>query len=143
MPAKYLGTLLTEKGLLTAPQVQQVLARQMQTGMRFGETAVALFKLRMTDIWRVLAIQQADNLPRVDLVTEHHDGNVLGVLPARFAWAARILPLRFEDWLICATTEKALPDAAAALAERLDMPARFVIADELQLKEFIMRRYPM
>ena len=144
MAGKYLGTLLMEKGLLSGEQVEEVLRRQQCTGQPFGQTAVALFNVRMTDVWRALAVQQAAGVRRVDLTEEPMVENTLTILPARFAWALRVLPLRFAgETLICATTAKALPDAMAALCERLDYPVQFVVAEELQLKGFIMQRYPM
>jgi hypothetical protein len=144
MAGKYLGTLLMEKGLLTTDQVEQVLLRQRHTGQPFGRTAVEMFNVRMTDVWRALAAQQSAGVRRVDLSDEPIDEAIHSVLPARFAWALKILPLRYVGrTLLCATTTKALPDALAALAERLDHPLQFVIADELQLKSFIIQRYPM
>ncbi|HVT81375.1 MAG TPA: hypothetical protein VHM90_12035 [Phycisphaerae bacterium] len=144
MAGKYLGTLLVENGVLTSEQVDRVLARQPQTGLRFGEIAVSMFNVRMTDIWRALAAQQAQQIQEANLTDEHFQREALATIPGRFAWAARILPLRFEGHtLICATTESRLPDATAALVERMDHPVRFVLADEMQLKEFIMQRYPL
>ena len=144
MAGKYLGSLLVDKGLLTTTQVDQVLSRQRQTGLPFGQTAVAMFSVRMTDVWRALASQQSETLRTVDLALETSTADALAAIPARFAWASRVLPLRYEGGtLLCATTQKALPDAMAALCERLDTAVRFLLADELQLKGFIMQRYPL
>jgi hypothetical protein len=105
---------------------------------------VALFNVRMTDVWRALAVQQAAGVRRVDLMEEPMEEGSLQVMPARWAWALKVLPLRFAGkTLICATTAKALPDAMAALCERLDYLVQFVVAEELQLKGYIMQRYPM
>jgi adsorption protein B len=144
MAGKYLGSLLVENGVLTQEQVNKVLARQPQTGLRFGELAVAMFNLRMTDVWRALAKQQEERIEETNLERESFQREALSTIPGRFAWAARVLPLRFEGHtLLIATTEGRLPDATAALCERLDHPVRFVLADEMQLKEFIMQRYPL
>lgn len=144
MAGKYLGTLLVEKGILSDTQVEQILARQVQTGLPFGQMAVSMFSVRMTDVWRALASQQRESIGHVDLGAETHEDDALSAVPGRFAWASRILPLRFENGtLICATTAKALPDAMAALCERLDHPVTFVLAEEIQLKGYIMQRYPL
>jgi adsorption protein B len=144
MAGKYLGTLLVENGVLTEEQVKKVLARQPQTGLRFGEIAVAMFNVRMTEVWRALAKQLEERSEETNLERETIQREALSTIPGRFAWAAKVLPLRFEgQTLLCATTEGRLPNATAALCERLDYPVRFVLADEMQLKEFIMQRYPL
>lgn len=143
MAGKYIGTLLIERGVLTATQVEQILDRQKRTGQPFGETAVMLYGTRMADIWRAIANQKMENIPRVNLATEPHEECALKVIPARQAWITRVLPLRFEgETLVCATTPRSLPDAMALLHERLDHPIDFVLAEELPLKQAIMERYP-
>ena len=144
MAGKYLGALLVERGVLTPPQVAAILDRQRQTGQPFGETAVALSNVRMADVWRALAVQQADDLLHVDLDTlPPADDRALDLVPARLAWAGKLLPLQLDgDTLVVATTPRTLADAMAVLHERLDRALRFVLADELQVKQHIMACYP-
>ena len=143
MAGKYIGSLLVERGVLNTEQVSVILDRQQRTGQPFGETAVLLYHIRMADIWRAIARQQIDALPRVNLHQEPHEECALKVITARQAWITRVLPLRFEgETLICATTEKHLPDAMAWLHERLDTPVHFVLSEELPLKQCIMERFP-
>jgi hypothetical protein len=145
MAGKFVGALLVERGILTATQVDAVLERQRQTGQPFGQTAVAMFKVRMTDVWRALALQQKESLAHVDLDTlPPADQRALELVPARLAWAAKVLPLQFDGGaLLCATTVRQLTDAMALLHESMDRPIHFVLADELQLKQHIMSCYPV
>jgi hypothetical protein len=110
--------------------------------------AVQLFGVRMADVWRALAIQQRDQLRRVDLdLVPSPEPQALEKVPARMAWAGKILPLRLEHssdgaTLACATDPRHLADAMALLHEAIDQPISFVVADELQLKQHIMAAYP-
>ena len=90
MAGKYLGTLLMERGILNPQQVEAVLARQLQTGQPFGQTAVVMFDIRMADVWRALAQQHRDTTPRVDLDQwASPQKDALEVIPGRLAWAGR------------------------------------------------------
>jgi len=144
MAGKYLGTLLVERGVLLQEQVDAILVRQRQTGQPFGQMAVSMFNVRMVDIWRALAVQCSEDLPRVNLdETAEPEKAALEAIPGRLAWASKVLPLRVQgNRLVCATTAKQLCDAMALIHERIDRPVDFVLADELQLKQHIMSCYP-
>lgn len=144
MAGKYLGSLLVERGFLRADEVEAVLARQRETGRPFGEMAVAMYNLRMVDVWRAIASQKVEGLARVDLEAEEARATkeALDLVPGRLAWASRVLPLRMEgEKLVCATTARHLADAMAVLHERLDVPIEFVVAEELALKRGITASY--
>jgi hypothetical protein len=146
--AGYLGTLLVERGVLSAAQVEEVLERQRKTGQPFGLAAVEMFAVRMADVWRALAVQQRDALPHVDLEElPAPEERALALVPARMAWAGKVLPLRLDEspagtTLVCASTRRQLADAMALLHESIDQPIAFVLADDLQLKQHIMAAYP-
>lgn len=55
--AGHIGTLLLDSGKLTAQQAEQILQRQKETGLRFGEAAVELGFVKQKDIDEVLAVQ--------------------------------------------------------------------------------------
>lgn len=144
MPVKRIGTLLVERGVLTQDQIEQVIARQSQTGRPFGKLAVEMFDVDEAEVWRAWANHIQDRCPRVDVACEPKDPAARQVLAADYAWTHRILPLRFERGrLICATTATDLPNAMAFIQPQRDDVVHFVLTDRHQLEHFIMRGYEL
>lgn len=138
-----MGELLVRAGVLTATQVEAVLAEQKQTGRPFGDLAERMFNVpgdAVEDAW----IEQYVHFgTEVDLATQRMDIDVLRVLNRRQAWQFKLLPLRYEsEELVLATARSNMKRAVNFAWRRLSDPIYFVLAERPQLDQFLQTHYP-
>jgi hypothetical protein len=144
LPGIQIGQLLIEQGVLTEEQVAHVLKVQKMSHRPFGDLAERLYGIdpkAIEDAWVEQYIRVAGV---VDLDQQHLDSECLRVLNRRQAWQFHVLPLsRQPDDLTVATSAKDLVRAVNFSARKLDEPVHFLIAERGQLREFLMKHYPV
>lgn len=144
MPGIQIGELLVEQGVLTDQQVQHIITVQRDSHRPFGDLAERLYGISPTaveDAW----VQQYIRLAgEVDLEELEIDVNCLRVINRRQAWQFHVLPVRRDaENLHVATDADNLVRAVNFGTRRLDEPVYFLIARRQQLREFLMKHYPV
>jgi hypothetical protein len=139
-----IGQLLVQQGVLTEKQVQHIVSVQRVSHRPFGDLAERLYGVSpeaIEDAWVQQYVQMAGV---VDLNEIKVDTDCLRYINRRQAWQFQILPThREEQNLHVATDAEHLIRAVNFSTRRLDEPVFFVIARKTQLREFLMRHYPV
>jgi len=139
-----IGEILVEQGVLSERQVRHILTVQQSVNRPFGDLAERLYSVdprAIEDAWVEQYVQRAG---RVDLAELQSDKKCLREINRRQAWQFHMLPLnREEDHLRIATTPEALVRAVNFASRRFNEPVHFVMADKPQLREFLMKHYPV
>ena len=139
-----IGQLLIEQGVLTGTQVEHILKVQKISHRPFGDLAERLFGISpqaVEDAW----VQQYLRIDgTVDLDDQKFDEHCLRLLNRRQAWQFHMLPMtRDAENLNIATDADSLIRAVNFSAKKLDEPIYFQIAERKQLRDFLMRHYPV
>jgi hypothetical protein len=139
-----IGQLLVEQGVLTDAQVRHVLAVQKMSHRPFGDLAERLYGIdprAVEDAWVEQYIRVTGVVDLADHVVETE---CLRLLNRRQAWQFHLLPLnRDERGLQMATCSEDLVRSVNFSSRKLDEPVHFLIAEREQLREFLMRHYPV
>ena len=144
MPGLQIGELLVEQGVLKAEQVQHILQVQRASHRPFGDLAERLYGVSpeaVEDAW----VQQYLRLSGVvDLQQQKVDAECLRLINRRQAWQFHVLPVnRSDENLNVATDAEHLIRAVNFATRRVDEPVCFLISKREQLREFLMRHYPV
>ena len=140
-----IGQLLVEQGVLTERQVAHILKVQKISHRPFGDLAERLYGINpraVEDAWVQQYVRIAGT---VDLDEQKVDEQCLRVLNRRQAWQFHMLPTNRDEQesLNVATTAESLVRAVNFSAKKLDEPVHFQIAERTQLREFLMKHYPV
>ena len=139
-----IGQVLIEQGVLTAEQVAHILTVQKASHRPFGDLAERLYGVSpeaIEDAWVTQYVREAGV---VDLETLDFDVACLRVINRRQAWQFHLLPVgRDAHALEIATDAENLIRAVNFSGRRLAEPVRFVVAERGQLREFLMKHYPV
>ena len=139
-----LGQLLVEQGVLTEAQVQHILKVQKISHRPFGDLAERLFGINAKAVEDAWVEQYVRITGVVDLEDQKIDTECLRVINRRQAWQFHLLPMnREEDDLSMATSPQDLVKAVNFSGKKLDEPVHFLIAERDQLKDFLMKHYPV
>ena len=146
MPGIRIGQLLVEQGVLSDVQVQHILTVQKQSGRPFGDLAERLFGISpkcVEDAWVEQYIRTAGV---VDLDEIEIETDCLRLLNRRQAWQFHVLPTGRDaehGELNIATSPQNLVRAVNFATRSVDEPIYFMLAERKQLREFLMRHYPV
>ena len=139
-----IGQLLVEQGVLSAAQVAHILKVQKVSQRPFGDLAERLYGVdpkAVEDAWVEQYIRIAGV---VDLDGVEFDTECLRLLNRRQAWQFHVLPLNREDNnLQVATSADDLVRSVNFACRTFDEPVHFVLAERAQLREFLMKHYPV
>jgi hypothetical protein len=139
-----IGQLLIEQGVLTAKQVDHILRVQKISHRPFGDLAERLFGISPQAVEDAWVQQYIRMVGTVDLDDSKFDEQCLRLLNRRQAWQFHLLPMsRGEENINMATSAESLIRAVNFSAKKLDEPIYFQIAERKQLREFLMRHYPV
>jgi Type II secretion system (T2SS), protein E, N-terminal domain len=140
-----IGQLLIEQGVLTQAQVNHILKVQKISQRPFGDLAERLYGINpkaVEDAWveQYLRLVGVIDLDEVEIETE-----CLRLLNRRQAWQFHLLPLNRDenDGLQMATSAENLVRSVNFGTRALDEPVHFLIAERSQLREFLMKHYPV
>jgi len=139
-----IGQLLVEQGVLSDVQVEHLLKIQKESGRPFGDLAERIYGISpkaVEDAWVEQYIRTAGV---VDLSDVKVETDCLRLLNRRQAWQFRVLPTNREQGeLSVATTPQSLVRAVNFATRSLDEPVYFMLAEHKQLREFLMKHYPV
>ena len=144
MPGIQIGQLLVEQGVLTPEQVQHILKCQKVSHRPFGDLAERLYGIDPRAVEDAWVEQYVRTAGVIDLNAQKIETEALRTLNRRQAWQFHLLPLhRDEQNLNMATSAEDLVRAVNFSARKLDEPIYFLIAERDQLREFLMKHYPV
>ncbi len=144
MPGIQIGQLLIEQGVLTEKQVAHILTAQKVSHRPFGDLAERLYGTSARAIEDAWVQQYLRIAGTVDLDDQKVDEECLRLINRRQAWQFHMLPTCREDQNVnVATTAENLVRAVNFSAKKLDEPVYFQIAERKQLREFLMKHYPV
>ena len=139
-----IGQLLIEQGVLTSQQVEHILKVQKISHRPFGDLAERLFGISPQAVEDAWVQQYMRMVGTVDLDDVKFDEQCLRLLNRRQAWQFHMLPMgRAEENLNIATDTDSLIRAVNFSAKKLDEPIYFQLAERAQLRDFLMRHYPV
>jgi len=116
-----IGDILVRQGLLTAAEVQQVLAVQRKQGRPFGDLAERLFGVCPQAVEQAWVAQYADLAAVTDPQTVEVDPECAALLNRRQAWQFHLLPaVRENGELVLLTDAAHLPKALRFAAATFD-----------------------
>ena len=139
-----IGQLLIEQGVLTEKQVAHILKVQKISHRPFGDLAERLYGINPRAIEDAARQQYVRIAGTVDLDEQRMDEQCLRLINRRQAWQFHVLPMnREEQNLNLATTAEGLVRAVNFSTRKLDEPVYFQIAERKQLREFLMKHYPV
>ena len=139
-----IGQLLVEQGVLTEKQVQHILKVQKESARPFGDLAERLYGIDPHAIEDAWVEQYVRTAGVVDLEQHKVETDCLRLLNRRQAWQFHLLPTnREQDALNLATSEQDLVRAVNFAGKKIDEPLCFLIAERQQLREFLMKHYPV
>jgi hypothetical protein len=144
MPGIQIGELLIEQGALVESQVNHILKVQRISHRPFGDLAERLFGVSPKAVEDAWVEQYIRTVGVVDLSDIEPETECLRLLNRRQAWQFHILPLaRKGDSIEIATDADNLVRAVNFAVRKLDEPVQFLIAERHQLREFLMKHYPV
>jgi type II secretion system (T2SS) protein E len=140
-----IGQLLVEQGALTESQVQHILKVQRLSHRPFGDLAERLYGINPRAIEDAWVEQYVRIAGVVDLDNQEVETDALRLLNRRQAWQFHLLPIGRDEQsdLSMATSAENLVRSVNFSARKLDEPINFLIAERKQLREFLMKHYPV
>ena len=139
-----IGQLLIEQGVLTESEVNHIVKVQKHCNRPFGDLAERLYGINpraVEDAWVEQYIRVAGV---IDLEQVEADAECLRLLNRRQAWQFHALPINRDASLLnIATSAEDLVRAVNFSTSSLGEPANFLIAERTQLREFLMKHYPV
>ncbi len=144
MPGIQIGQLLIEQGALTEAQVQHILNVQKVSHRPFGDLAERLYGINPRAIEDAWVEQYLRTVGVVDLDSLDIETECLRILNRRQAWQFHLLPLNRQDNLLSmATSAENLVRSVNFSSKAIDEPVHFLVAERTQLREFLMKHYPV
>jgi len=138
-----MGELLSSIGQLSSHDIDEILAEQRQTRQRFGAIAVSLRFCQPEHVWAAWCSQLSVRVDVVNLDEIGIDAQAVECLPRELALGLRAMPVRvFEGQLIVAVGDPSRASGVAALARRLAMQVKCVLASDAQIDKALNQYYP-
>lgn len=139
-----IGQLLVEQGVLSAEQVEHILKVQKASHRPFGDLAERLYGIDPQAVENAWVEQYIRTAGVVDLEEVSFDADCLRVVNRRQAWQFHLLPTnRDGDHLSVATDAENLVRAVNFTSRRIDEAVFLLVAEREQLREFLMKHYPV
>ena len=144
MPGIQIGQLLVEQGVLSAAQVEHILKVQKLSHRPFGDLAERIYGIDPKVVEDAWVEQYVRTAGIIDLNEQRFDEEALRTINRRQAWQFHLLPMnRDHNNLNVATSVDDLVRAVNFTARKLDEPIYFRLAERQQLREFLMKHYPV
>ena len=141
-----IGELLIEQGVLTRQQVDHILKVQKASHRPFGDLAERLYGIAPEAVEDAWVEQYVRTAGVIDLDDVKFDADCLRVINRRQAWQFHLLPANRDatrGHLNVATDADHLIKAVNFSSRRIDEAVYFLIAERQQLREFLMRHFPV
>ena len=139
-----IGQVLVEQGVLSDVQVQHILKVQKECPRPFGDLAERLFGIDPKAVEDAWVRQYVETVGITDLTDHEIEEQCLRLLNRRQAWQFHALPInRADNNLNVATSPESLVRAVNFSTRTFEEPVYFLIAERQQLREFLMKHYPV
>ena len=141
-----IGELLIEQGVLTRQQVDHILKVQKASHRPFGDLAERLYGIAPEAVEDAWVEQYVRTVGVVNLDDVGFDADCLRVINRRQAWQFHLLPAHRDatrGHLNVATDAEHLIKAVNFSSRRIDEAVYFLIAERQQLREFLMKHFPV
>lgn len=139
-----IGEILMSRGLLSAVQIDEILAVQCNRREPFGLLAEEMFNITCEQLESAWAEQYSCITAKIDPRTERIDREVTQTLSRRQAWQFRVMPIRYDGAEVMVCTDKAhLPRALRFAYQHFGAACYIVLADPTELDEALSEHYPM
>jgi hypothetical protein len=139
-----IGELLVEQGVLSEAQVRHILQVQKVSHRPFGDLAERLFGVDPRAVEDAWVEQYVRTSGTIDLEEQQIHEDCLRLLNRRQAWQFHLLPLnRDEQAVSLATCADELIRSVNFATRTIKEPVYFLIAERQQLREFLMKHYPV
>ena len=140
-----IGELLVQQGVLTERQVQHILTVQKSSNRPFGDLAERLFGIAPKLVEDAWVVQYVATVGKADLDELDFDERCLRMLNRRQAWQFHLLPVHRDEQmnLNMATDADNLVRAVNFSSRRIDESIHMLVAERDQLREFLMKHYPV
>ena len=139
-----IGELLVKQGVLTERQVRHILTVQKSAPRPFGDLAERLYGVSARVIEDAWVVQYVHSAETCDLEELDFDEQCLRMLNRRQAWQFHALPVNREDSMLQIATDVDHVARAVNFANaRIDEPIHMLIAERGQLRDFLMKHYPV
>jgi hypothetical protein len=140
-----IGQILIEQGILSEQQVFEILRVQQTRHLPFGVLAERMFEVTADCVEKAWIEQYQRFTGTIDLAAEKFNVQALKLINRRQAWQFQILPIRFESSgeLLMAAERCRLARAVTFITNRLEPLVFFRIAESSQLRDFLLKFYPM
>jgi hypothetical protein len=139
-----IGELLVEQGTLTRKQVDHILKVQKLSHRPFGDLAERLYGVNPKAVEDAWVQQYLLTAGEVNLEDQKVETDCLRTLNRRQAWQFHMLPLnRDNDSMNIATSAENLVRSVNFATRRINEPVHFLIAERQQLRDFLMKHYPV
>jgi hypothetical protein len=140
-----IGQLLVEQGVLSAEQVAHILTVQKASHRPFGDLAERLYGIDPKAVEDAWVEQYTRTAGVVDLNDVEFDAECLRLINRRQAWQFHALPTSRDEnqQLQVATDADNLVRAVNFSSRRIDEAVFFLVAESEQLREFLMKHYPV
>jgi len=139
-----IGQLLIQQGVLTEAQVQHILKVQKISHRPFGDLAERLYGIDPKAVEDAWVQQYLRMVGVVDLDDMEIEVDCLRLLNRRQAWQFHLLPINRDSQQIqMATSAENLVRSVNFTARSVDEPVCLLIAENQQLREFLMKHYPV
>ena len=135
-----LETLLLNRGLVSAKQVDEALAAQRESGERLDRV---LLKMGHVDRAAIMqAVSDQFSMEIIDLASTTVDAETLALLPSRLIYRLQCVPISKDEQTIrVATSDPFDLSSFDELSLVTGMPIELVLADEEELRRFIRAHY--
>ena len=135
-----IGTILVDRGLITAEQLDEAIDEQKRTGERLDHVLVRLGHVAPEEVLE--AIGRQFDMPIVDLAEIQVDQEVLQTLPAKLVFKQQCVPVRrTATTLQVATCDPFELSAFDELRLLTGLGVELVLAEERDLRRFIRTHY--
>ena len=135
-----IGTILVDRGLITAEQLDEAIDEQKRTGERLDHVLVRLGHVAPEEVLE--AIGRQFDMPIVDLAEIQVDEEVLQTLPAKLVFKQQCVPVRrTATTLQVATCDPFELSAFDELRLLTGLGVELVLAEERDLRRFIRTHY--
>jgi hypothetical protein len=139
-----IGEILIEQGVLSERQVRHILNVQRTVNRPFGDLAERLYGVDACAVEDAWVDQYARYVGTVDLSEADADKACLRLINRRQAWQFHVVPLDRDDaHLRVPTTADNLVRAVNFSTRKFAEPVFFVLADKKQVRELLMKHYPV
>ena len=139
-----IGELLVEQGVLSRKQVDHILKVQKLSHRPFGDLAERLYGIAPKSVEDAWVEQYLRIAGVVDLEDQKIETECLRTLNRRQAWQFHMLPMnRSQESMSVATSAENLVRSVNFATRKMEEPVNFMIAERTQLREFLMKHYPV